>query len=156
LIHVFKQYGEENLSKEIAEAIATARRTSPIERTKQLVDIILQVYRTKLKSDKAVPWIGGIHPATKVFQALRIETNRELEVVKQVLPQAFDLLAKGGRLAIITFHSLEDRIVKQFYKTKALKREATLVNKKPVTASEAELETNPRARSAKLRVLIKN
>ncbi len=148
---IFKQLGEEKFSAEIAEAIVTCRKNKKIETTGELVEIILQVYREKLRSDKEVPWIGGIHPATKVFQALRIEVNHELESLKTALPQAVEVLASGGRLAVITFHSLEDRIVKQYFKT-IENRQIKLVNNKPIIASEAELETNPRARSAKLRV----
>ena len=119
-----------------------------------MAEIILQVYRTKLKTDKEIPWIGGIHPATKSFQALRIEVNAELEVVTQALPQAVEILAVGGRLAVITFHSLEDRIVKQFFarnENKTLK----IINKKPIVADEEELAVNPSARSAKLRIIEK-
>jgi 16S rRNA (cytosine1402-N4)-methyltransferase len=112
------------------------------------------VYRTKLKSSKEVPWVGGIHPATKVFQALRIAVNKELEVLKQVLPQATRLLAPGGRLAVITFHSLEDRIVKHYFQTVSVK-DFKIITKKPLSASEQELLLNPRARSAKLRVIEK-
>lgn len=151
LTKIFKQYGEEDFSTSIAAAIVAARHEAPIERTKQLVDIVLDVYRTKLKSTKEVPWVGGIHPATKVFQALRIEVNHELAVLKQALAQAVNVLAPGGRLAVITFHSLEDRIVKHFFQTEDNKR-VHIITKKPIVASETELALNPRARSAKLRV----
>ncbi|MEK7625486.1 MAG: 16S rRNA (cytosine(1402)-N(4))-methyltransferase RsmH [Patescibacteria group bacterium] len=150
---VFKQYGEEKFSQEIAEAIVDARKLGKILKTKQLTEIILKVYRDKLHSDKEVPWIGGLHPATKVFQALRIETNRELEVLKKVLPDAIDLLAPGGRLAVITFHSLEDRIVKHFYQSKL--SQLKIITKKSVVAGEEELKNNPRARSARLRAVEK-
>jgi 16S rRNA (cytosine1402-N4)-methyltransferase len=151
---IFRQYGEEKLSKEIAEAIVRVRRSHTIQTTSELVEIILEVYRTKLKSSKEVPWVGGIHPATKVFQALRIAVNKELEVLKQVLPQATRLLAPGGRLAVITFHSLEDRIVKHYFQTVSVK-DFKIITKKPLSASEQELLLNPRARSAKLRVIEK-
>lgn len=159
LYRIFRMYGEEDLSKEIAEEIISIRNKehgtrNKIETTKQLVDIILNVYRKKLKTDKEVPWIGGLHPATKVFQALRIEVNQELEVLREALPQAVEALQSGGRLAVITFHSLEDRIVKHYFASIDHKT-ANIVNKKPITASEKELEKNVRARSAKLRVVEK-
>lgn len=151
---IFRSHGEEKLSQEIAEAIVEKRTEKKISSTAELVEIILQVYRTKLKTEKEVPWIGGIHPATKVFQALRIAVNLELEVLKQALPQAVEILAPGGRLAVITFHSLEDRIVKQYFKAQANKT-TKLVNKKPLIAAEQELAANPSARSAKLRIIEK-
>ncbi len=156
---LFRLYGEEKLSTEIAVAIVNQRKKEQgvkhkIETTKQLVDIILDVYRKKLHSTKDVPWIGGLHPATKVFQAIRMEANRELEVLRQALPQALDVLKTGGRLAVITFHSGEDRIVKQYFKSVEGKS-ITIVTKKPIVPSEAECELNTRAQSAKLRVVEK-
>ena len=154
LASVFKNFGEENLNKEIAEAIVDYRKIKKIAKTGELTEIILQVYRTKLRTDKEIPWIGGLHPATKVFQALRMEVNHELDNLKAALPQAIEILASGGRLAVITFHSLEDRIVKHFFQSidgKTIK----LVNKKPISASDEEIKLNPRARSAKLRVVEK-
>lgn len=151
---LFKKFGEEDLSVEIADEIIARRSISPISTTKDLSEAILHAYRTKLHSDKEIPWIGGIHPATKVFQALRIEVNQELEVVKQALPQALEILAPGARLAIISFHSLEDRVIKHYFQTlptTAFK----LITKKPIVASEDELSANHRARSAKLRVIEK-
>lgn len=152
---IFKTFGEEKLSREIAEAIVRARKNQPIERTGQLVEIILAVYREKLHSTKEVPWIGGLHPATKVFQALRMTVNKELDVIKTVLPAAVAALAPGGRLAVIAFHSGEDRIVKQYFAEATRKKLVTLVNKKPLIATEDEAKNNPRARSAKLRVVEK-
>ncbi|TAN33822.1 16S rRNA (cytosine(1402)-N(4))-methyltransferase RsmH [Patescibacteria group bacterium] len=159
LAKIFKQYGEEKLSAEIAAALAEAKKTAPIETTKQLVEIILQVYRKKLHSEREVPWVGGLHPATKVFQALRIAVNNELEAIGQALPQAVALLAQGlpagrhgGRLAVITFHSLEDRVVKQYFKS-IENKQIKIITPKPLGASDAEAEQNPRARSAKLRVI---
>ena len=169
LASIFKNFGEEKLSKEIAKAIVSftkhrvskdatrydsAESNKKIERTGELTEIILQVYRIKLRTDKAIPWIGGLHPATKVFQALRMAVNHELENLKSVLPQAVDLLASGGRLAVITFHSLEDRIVKQYFKSMANKT-IKLINKKPISATDEEIRLNPRSRSAKLRVIEK-
>lgn len=155
LSQTFRQFGEEDLHREIAQAIVFARKAAPINTTKHLVEVILDTYRKKLNSTKEIPWIGGIHPATKVFQALRIAANRELEVLKEVLPQAFEALQPGGRLAVITFHSLEDRIVKHYFKNIELTKQAVWVNKKPIEAGEEELKNNPRARSAKLRVVEK-
>lgn len=154
LANIFKNFGEEKLSKEIAKAIIVFRKNKAIVKTGELAEIILQVYRTKLRTDKEIPWIGGLHPATKVFQALRMEVNHELDNLKQVLPQAVETLASGGRLAVITFHSLEDRIVKQYFQTIANKT-IKLVNKKPISATDEEIKLNPRARSAKLRVVEK-
>ncbi len=154
LAGIFKNFGEEKLNKEIAEAIVDFRKIKRIEKTGELAEIILQVYRVKLRTDKEIPWIGGLHPATKVFQALRMEVNHELENLKKVLPQAVEILSSGGRLAVITFHSLEDRIVKQYFRSIASKT-IKLVNKKPINASEEEIKLNPRARSAKLRVVEK-
>jgi len=153
---IFKEYGEENLSKEIVNAILEARESSQggIEKVGNLVEIILQTYRQKLKTDREVPWVGGLHPATKVFQALRIAVNDELGVIERSLPLAIDCLASGGRLAVITFHSLEDRIVKHYFKSQENKT-IRIITKKPINCSEEEQATNPRARSAKLRVVEK-
>lgn len=151
---IFQDYGEENLSKEIASEIIKVRKEKEIKKVIDLVEVILQVYRKKLRTDKEVPWVGGLHPATKVFQALRIEVNDELGAIERVLPQAVEVLSKGGRLAVISFHSLEDRIVKHYFKSqngKAIK----LVNKKPIECLPEESVNNPRARSAKLRVVEK-
>lgn len=153
LDRTFHQYGEENFSREIAAAIVEHRQKNPIERTGQLVAIILGVYRQKLESTADVPWIGGLHPATKVFQALRIAVNQELEALRQALPQALRVLAPGGRLAVISFHSLEDRIVKQFFVAEEARGVLRRITKKPITAAPAEVAINPRARSAKLRVV---
>jgi 16S rRNA (cytosine1402-N4)-methyltransferase len=151
---ILRFYGEEKLSREIVKDIVGARAINKIERTAQLIEIILGVYRRKLKTNKDIPWIGGIHPATKVFQALRIAVNSELEVVRQALPQALELLTSKGRLAVITFHSLEDRIVKQFF-VKNQNKILKIINKKPIVASEEELKNNPSSRSAKLRIIEK-
>lgn len=153
LEEIFKKFGEEELSREIAEAIVAARKAAPIERTNQLNEVVLGVYRKKLKSNKDIPWVGGLHPATKVYQALRIAVNRELEALKQALPQAVEILAPQGRLAVITFHSLEDRIVKHYFQSLGL--ECSLITKKPIIVQKEELIKNPRARSAKLRVIEK-
>ncbi|OGH93966.1 MAG: 16S rRNA (cytosine(1402)-N(4))-methyltransferase [Candidatus Magasanikbacteria bacterium RIFOXYD2_FULL_41_14] len=151
LSETFKRLGEEGLSEEIADAIVTSRSNARIERSGELSEIVLQVYRAKLHTVKDIPWVGGLHPATKVFQALRIAVNKELEVLKNTLPVAVKILAPGGRLAVISFHSLEDRIVKQFFQ-KTESKQIKLINKKPIVATEAEIGPNPSSRSAKLRI----
>lgn len=154
LTRIFEDYGEEKLSKKIAEAIVAERKAGKEFKTVgDLVEIILQVYRHKLGSKEEVPWIGGLHPATKIFQALRIEANDELGALQTVLPQALELLAPGGRLLVISFHSLEDRIVKHFFKKQ--KKVIKILTKKPIECTEEESKNNPRARSAKLRVVEK-
>ncbi len=152
LENIFREYGEEKLSKEIASAIVEERKRQPIEKTHRLVEIILSVYRKKLKTKRDIPWIGGLHPATKVFQALRIAVNDELSVIEQTLPQAVSILAPGGRLGVITFHSIEDRIVKHFFKTVERTSAIRIVTKKPIKCRPEERQKNPRAASAKLRV----
>jgi len=154
LYKIFHEYGEEKLAKEIVENIVEFRKVSTIRTTNQLTEIVLQVYRKKLHTDKEIPWIGGIHPATQTFQALRIAVNKEFEVLKQALRQALEVLNSGGRLAVITFHSLEDRIVKQYFQ-KENNKSLKLINKKPIVAGEKELKENPSARSAKLRIIEK-
>lgn len=151
LLNIFSTYGEEKLSKEIAIAIKTYEKS--INNTGDLVNIVLDVYRKKLKTDKEVPWIGGLHPATRVFQALRIAVNDEFDVIERVLPQAIEILESGGRLAVISFHSGEDRIVKHYFKSR--KTDIRLITKKPIIADDVEININPRARSAKLRVIEK-
>ncbi len=153
LEEVFKTYGEESLSKEITLAIKAYEQR--INSTGDLVNIVLDVYRKKLKTNKEVPWIGGLHPATKVFQALRIAVNDEFGVIERALPQAIDALETGGRLAVISFHSGEDRIVKHYFKSQAQKKTIELITKKPIVATDEEAERNTRARSAKLRVIKK-
>jgi len=141
-------YGEEQFSRRIAKAIVESRKTNPILSSKQLADIIYQAvpnFYRKLK----------IHPATKTFQALRITVNDELGVLKTLLNDGFDLLEPHGRLAIISFHSLEDRIIKQFFNQKIKDQTALKLIKKPIIASDIERKDNPRSRSAKLRVIEK-
>lgn len=141
-------YGEERYSRKIARAIVSYRTKKEIETTFELVEII----------HSAVPGIyrrGRIHPATRTFQALRIAVNDELNTLKAGLLKGFERLAPKGRMAVISFHSLEDRIVKHFYKEKEKEGLATLMSKRPVEASEEETRINPRSRSAKLRILEK-
>lgn len=154
LRNIFKNFGEEKFAGEIAENVVEARKEKKIETAKEMAETILEVYRKKLGSDKEVPWVGGIHPATKVFQALRVAVNDELNVLKKTLPQAMEILLPGGRLAIISFHSLEDRIVKRYFQS-INGKSGKIITKKPVMAGEKEVEANPRARSAKLRVIEK-
>lgn len=140
LSRIFFELGEERNARRIARAIVEARRVTPITTTSQLAAIVRRNVPGK--------W-GKIDPATRVFQALRIAVNRELERLDEALARLPDLLAPGGRLAIISFHSLEDRRVKHAFRADPRLRALT---KKPITASDDEVRTNPRARSAKLRV----
>jgi 16S rRNA (cytosine1402-N4)-methyltransferase len=147
LANIIFEYGEERFSRRIAKAIVQARRKEKILTTGQLVEIIksaVPAFYTK----------GRIHPATRTFQALRIAVNDEFGAIKQGLAGAWDLLPSGGRIAVITFHSLEDRIVKNIFKEYA-KEEGRLIVKKPVIPTREEIISNPRARSAKLRIIEK-
>lgn len=148
LANIIYGFGEEKFSRKIAKAIVEAREIKPIETTTELAEIIKDCVPGFYKRSK-------IHPATKTFQALRITVNKELERLEKTLPVAFDRLEKGGRIAVISFHSLEDRMVKNFFRTKAKNGEATLINKKPIVATKEELAENPRSRSAKLRIIEK-
>ena len=155
LVRIFSEYGEERFSKRIAKSIVEIRRLKAIRTTKELADIVV----------KATPHIKHtIHPATRVFQAIRIEVNNELKNVKNVLHDILDIIDIGGIISVISFHSLEDRIVKQFFKFESSKCRCNnmictckppkieLVNKKPIIAGEIELSENPPSRSAKLRI----
>ena len=159
LRNIIFEYGEERFAPSIAKGIVAAREQQPISSTLQLAEIIKANVPQKVRRDG--------HPARKTFQALRIAVNDELNVLKRGLDNAFELLGSGGRLAVITFHSLEDRIVKQKMADWCRgctcpkdfpvcvcgnKPKARLVNKKPICANETELGQNPRARSAKLRI----
>ena len=158
LNEVIKNYGEERFSRQIARAIVAQRAESPIDTTRKLAQLVAQNVRTRER---------GQDPATRTFQAVRIFINRELEEIKAVLPQATGRLKEGGRLAVIAFHSLEDRIIKQFIKGHsqhaplprwAMVKEADLPLRplkpigKAVKPGDAEISANPRARSAVLRV----
>lgn len=147
IANVIFGYGEDRASRRIAKAIVTARATARIETAKALADII----------EAAVPQKGyqKIHPATKAFQALRIAVNDEFDALGELLHQSMAALAPHGRLAVISFHSLEDRIVKHTFRDFVHDHIGILVHKKPITASPEELSMNPRARSAKLRTIEK-
>lgn len=156
---IFREYGEERFSLQIAKKIVEARKMQDIKTTAELVEIIRTAIPKKFQ-------FGKTHPATKVFQALRIETNQELDSLREVLPQALALLKSGGRLVIVSFHSLEDRIVKHFFKDMSRdcicpkkapvcickhRAQLKIITKKPILPSPEEVKKNPRSRSAKLR-----
>ena len=160
LRRILTEYGEERYSSRIAKAIVTVRETAPIETTLQLVEVIKSAMPSAALREKQ-------HPAKRSFQAIRIAVNGELDALPPMLSAAVEALIPGGRLAVITFHSLEDRIVKQTMKELATgctcppnfpvcvcgnKPKIRLVSRKPIVSGETELEENPRARSAKLRV----
>ena len=157
LVRIFSEYGEERFSKRIAKAITEARKNKKIETTLELSDLIIKS-TPKIKS--------AVHPATRVFQAIRIEVNHELQNVKNTLNDVLDLLEFGAIISVISFHSLEDRIVKHLFKYHSQRCHCDknqmickcpppvleLVNKKPIMASAEEIIENPPSRSAKLRI----
>lgn len=157
LVKIFSEYGEERFSKRIAKAIVQKRQAKPIQTTTELADIIVEA-TPKIKS--------SIHPATRVFQAIRIEVNHELQNVKNTLTDVLDLLDFNAIINVISFHSLEDRVVKHVFKYYSTRCHCEknqmicncpppileLVNKKPIMATEQEIKENPPSRSAKLRV----
>lgn len=145
LSDIFTIFGEERFAQHISHAIADARGRKEIETAKELADII----------ERAVPRQGGIHPATRVFQALRIIVNKELEMLEGVLPQAVETLEEGGKIIVISYHSLEDRVVKFFFRDAARSGGHRLLTPKPLTATQEEIRENLRSRSAKLRALQK-
>ncbi len=143
LVKIFSEYGEERFSKRIAKAITEYRKEKAIKTTADLTNIIKNAIPSKFHHSK-------IHFATRVFQALRIAVNDELKNVEKVLPQALEILKPGGIIAVISFHSGEDRIVKHYFKNQ--KDEIEILTKKPITSGDEEIKNNSRARSAKLRV----
>ncbi len=136
-------YGEEPFARKIAKAIVKSREVSPIKTSKELGELIALTIKRK----------GRLHPATKTFQAIRIAVNDELSVLKEALATWWELLSPKGRMAVISFHSLEDRIVKQWMNS--LTDDKRVITKKPITPSREEQEMNPRSRSAKLRIIEK-
>ena len=164
LTRVFRDYGEEKWARQIARVICDRRKAAPIERTSQLVSIVDAAIPKKLRQS------DGSHPARRAFQALRIAVNDELEPLEPALRALVDLLNPGGRLCVLTFHSLEDRIVKNTFRNLAdpcecpksfpvcvcgKKPTIVRITRKPITASPEELAQNPRARSASLRIVEK-
>ncbi len=148
LTRIGKEYGEERFAGTIAEAIVRQRAHRPIETTFELVRVIKNAIPLGAQH-------GRLHPATRMFQALRIAVNDELGELRIGLEKGIDLLKSGGRMIVISFHSLEDRIVKETFRLKEKKGIVQLINKKVLTASNEEIQKNPRARSAKLRALMR-
>jgi len=159
LAEIIRDYGEERWAKRIAKFIAGRRSRKPIETTRELVDVVLAAIPAGARTER-------IHPATRTFQALRIAVNRELEVLQAGLDQAIGLLAKGARICVLSYHSLEDRIVKDTFSKHAgkcacppglpvcvcgAKKVVEILTKRPVMPSEDEIGVNPRARSSRLR-----
>ncbi len=163
LFRIIKDYGEEKFAKRIANFIINKRKEKNIESTLELVDVIKAAIPAKARRE-------GPHPAKRTFQAIRIEVNKELEIIEKTIRDGVEKLNVGGRMAIITFHSLEDRIVKTVYKNLAnpctcpssfpvcvcnKKPIVKIITRKPIEASKEELDYNPRSRSAKLRIIEK-
>ncbi|WP_448587762.1 16S rRNA (cytosine(1402)-N(4))-methyltransferase RsmH [Thermocrinis sp.] len=139
LERIIREYGEERKARAIAKAIVLRRSRKPIETTKELADLVASVVKRH----------GRLHPATKTFQAIRIEVNKELDHLKKALWKTPGYLRSGGRLVVISFHSLEDRIVKTFFREHA--HQLKILTKKPITPKKEEVMQNPASRSAKLR-----
>jgi 16S rRNA (cytosine1402-N4)-methyltransferase len=145
LRRVLSRYGQERYAARIAEVIIKKRKLNPIESTTELSQIVTEAYPYRARFSK-------IHPATRVFQALRIAVNNELDVIKISLENAINILEPNGRIGVISFHSLEDKIVKTIFKNFAAEKALKIITKKPLRPKSAELRDNPRSRSAKLRV----
>jgi 16S rRNA (cytosine1402-N4)-methyltransferase len=148
LENILRNYGEERFAKRIAENISRERKLRPIKTTFELIEIIKQSIPSKFQRAR-------INPATRVFQAIRIAVNDELNNIVKALPIAIEVLASGGRLAVISFHSLEDRIIKKYFKDQDNIGRIKILTKKPITPNNEEIKSNPRSRSAKLRVIEK-
>mgnify|MGYP001619158957 CR=1 FL=1 len=142
---IIREYGEETRAKEIARAIIRERSENLIGYADDLAEII----------EKTIPKRGRLHPATKTFQALRVAVNDEINALKEGLQKGLNLLKKNGRMGVISFHSLEDRVVKQFFKSEERVGRISILTKKPIMPTRAEIIENPRARSAKLRIMQK-
>lgn len=147
LEYLFKRFGDEPRARKIAHEIVKQRKIAPITTTTALADMVMRVYGYQR---------GKLHPATKVFQALRIAVNDELNSIEITLPVVIDLLKSGGVVAIISFHEGEDRLVKQYFKQESQIGKLSLINQKVIVPDENEIISNPRSRSAKLRLARKN
>lgn len=145
LAHILWQYGEEKKSRKIAKAIAAARKKNTIQTSRELVQII----------EKTLHKGGRIHVATRTFQAIRIEVNKELDELKKAIENGVSILVPGGRFCIISYHSLEDRIVKHTFKAMENNGIIRIISKKPVRPGQEEIRQNPSSRSAKLRIVEK-
>jgi 16S rRNA (cytosine1402-N4)-methyltransferase len=145
---IIRGFGEEKYSRRIAREIVDRRDVKPFETTSDLIDAVRA-------ATPAAYHHGRIDPATRTFQAIRIAVNEELTALEEGLEKGFEALERGGRFAVISFHSLEDRIVKNFFKDRASDGEGKIITKKPIIPSEEEAKSNPRSRSAKLRVIEK-
>jgi len=143
LTRIFRDYGEERFAYQIAKAIVEKRKRQPLKTTKDLVETILSALPARFRASR-------LNPATKVFQALRMESNQELSALQGFLPAALECLAPAGRLVVVSFHSGEDRIVKNFFRDHG-RTDLSVLTKKPIGPTLAEITANPRARSAKLR-----
>jgi len=148
LADIIYGYGEERFSRKIAREIVEIRKNKKFENSFDLVKVIEKAVPVRFRNRR-------LHCATKTFQALRIAVNDELRALSEGLERGFNILKKNGRMAVISFHSLEDRIVKKFYKAKQVEEKVKIINKKPITASKEEIKNNPRSRSAKLRIFEK-
>lgn len=148
LARIGKEYGEERFARHIAAAIVRERARKPIASTFELVDVIRKSIPARIRH-------GNVHPATRMFQAIRIAVNNELGELRNGLGHGIDLLVGGGTMAVISFHSLEDAIVKEIFRTKEKKGIVKILTKKPIIATREEIRMNPRARSAKLRAIIR-
>lgn len=146
LSEIFRQFGEERNARKIARIIVRTRERKPIRTTAELAALISESVPPKVR-------FGRIHPATRIFQALRIAVNDELGALAEALPKALNILKMGGRMAVISFHSLEDRLVKRFFKAQQEAGFGMIITKKPVCPNQDEMVRNPMARSAKLRVM---
>ncbi|MBU0706869.1 16S rRNA (cytosine(1402)-N(4))-methyltransferase RsmH [Patescibacteria group bacterium] len=170
LIQILSEYGQEPYTSQIAEEVNRLRQKQKFYKVGDLAAAVLRVYKNKLHSNKSKPWIGGTHPATRTFQALRIAVNDELKNLSTVLKRALNVLAPGGRMAVISFHSLEDRVVKRYFMEESRncicppevpvcrcghKAKVKRITKKAIVADQDEIKVNNRSRSARLRVIEK-
>ncbi|HCI05320.1 MAG: Ribosomal RNA small subunit methyltransferase H [Parcubacteria group bacterium GW2011_GWC1_45_9] len=152
LERIFVEFGEERFAGRIAAAI---KKNRPIHSSLQLARIVESSVPWRTKIHPTHKFMGGIHPATRIFQALRIEVNHEFENIKQALPKAIKLVKPGGRVVVISYHSLEDRIVKTVFREEAKAGHVKILTKKPVLPEIEEIKSNPSSRSAKLRAVEK-